>query len=1131
MKRYATLFAALLFSSLLNAQTYLQRSVMQGGTGKKKVTFWDVQTAFNDYWSNREISDSESENAEEGGYQQFKRWEWFMKQRTYPSGEFPSPDILFQQYQVYKQQYANAKGISSQAANWVFKGPGVVPGNGGGAGRINCITFDPTNSNTLWIGAACGGVWKSTNGGVSWSSNTDLLPALSVSDIVINPINTQIMYIATGDKFGIYVQYETWGHYSAGILKSTDGGATWNPTGMTSTLANNIIIQRLVMDPTNTNTLYAATFQGIYKTTDGGTTWTNIRSGYFYDIELNPTNPAILYAGDNVGFQLSTNSGATWNYISGVSSTGRTSIAVTPASPASVYCWCEGTNLYYSSNSGNTFTTKTNPSGTCTPYGYYDMVIEVSPTNVNTLFAGGLDVAKSTDGGTTWTAVSNWSAWPATNYVHADQKNMKFFPGSGTSLVTVNDGGIFKTTNTGSTWSDLSSGICNKEYYRMSSSQQNSYYMVAGAQDNGTDKITGLNTATQIMGADGEDCLIDFMNDQVVFASSQGGNFSRSTNGGASFTGISTTGCDWTSPLVQDPNNNQVIYMGSTRVNKSTNNGVSFASISPVLDGTCIYSIEVSPSNGQYIYAATFGTLWKTTNGGGTWSNVTGTLPVGSAAISGVAISNTNPNLVWVTFSGFSAGNKIYFSSNGGTSWSNISGTLQNIPVNCIEYQNNSNDLVYIGTDLGVYYTDASMNNWLPYNTGLPNVIIDDLEVYYPTSKLRAATYGRGIWESDLQVSTLQNLDASAFSVTYPPSSTCDSSFAPIVVVRNAGQTTLTSVDLYYSMDGAPYQMINYTGSLVSFATANITLPNYNLGSGAHTLKAYTTNPNTSTDQNNNNDTTTYAFSILTVPSGAAPPLVEGFVANVFPPANWQLENSSNLLSRSNTVGGYSSSTESMKADFYGISSGDDKLITPYINFTNAIPPIRMYFDVAYAPYNSTYLDTLFVDVYDDCSGSGPVLYTKGYTTLATAPATTNIFVPTATQWRTDTINLDAYAGGSAKRFRFIAKSGYGNELYLDNINITSGLTGTGLLNSELTVSVYPNPASGKVTLSLGGAGNGPVKIMVYALTGEKMRELEVVPVNGLARTDLDLAAFSPGIYFVQVISEKGYVTRRFVKQ
>lgn len=1123
------LFPAAVLSLLLlggaNAQDYMNGQPLENRPAGKPVNMCDVQKAFETFWENHTPSDTEAYNAEEGGYQQFKRWEWFYGQRTFPSGQFPSPEILFQQYQQYKNQYSNQRMMTTP--NWTFMGPAVVPGNGGGAGRINCLEIDPTNSSTLWIGAACGGLWKSTDGGATWSSNTDLIPSLSVSDIAIDPTNTQTMYLATGDKFGIYWQYETWGHYSAGVLKSTDGGATWNPTGLTYSLANVTVIQRLIIDPANTSTLYAATNAGIFKSTDGGANWTNIRTGKFYDIEMKPGDNTTLYAGDSIGVIRTTNSGNTWAYVPTITSTGRTSICVTPANTAVVYAWSEGGGLYYSNNSGSTFSTRTDPSGNCTPYGYYDMVLEVSPVNENILFAGGLDIAKSTNGGTGWITVSDWSAWPATNYVHADNKCLKFAPGSSQTIYSTNDGGIFMSTNQGTAWTDLSGGIAIKQYYRIGPSYLTPNLIYAGAQDNGTDRVTGVNTATQVNGADGEDCLVDFTDDNIVFVSSQGGYFLKSTDGGATFNALSQFGCDWTSPIIMDPTDHNIMYLGASDVYKSVDNGDNWTDVSGgSFDGSCVYSIEVSAGSPTYIYAATFGNIYRSINGGNSWTTITGSLPVSSAAITGIAVSDSDPDAAWVCFSGFSSGNKVYFTSDGGASWSNVSGTLPNIPVNCIEFQNGSNNLLYIGTDLGVFYTDGSLNDWYPYNTGLPNVIIDELEIHYPTSKIRAGTYGRGIWESDLQTSTLAALDAAAMTMVSPPSSGCDSIVTPVVRIRNSGSDTIYSVDLHYKVDAQAWQQYSWTGTLASLASVNLTLNTYTLTVGTHTLTAYTSNPNASTDLNNNNDTIVRMFTIISsVPPGVtAPPIVEGFVSTNFPPANWSLENSSSIWSRSATVGGYGNSTQSARADFYNINGGVDILSTMYVDFSNAIPPIRLFFDLAYAPYPA-YTDSLVIDLYTNCPGIGSRIYAKGSALLATAPSSTSLFVPAPNQWRTDTLNLDSLAGGAPRQIRFLAKSGFGNELYIDNINITANGVGIASFEQTNAVSVYPNPAGNILNIEAPGAASGNAFVEVYDLYGKIVQTTAFSP--GTNRLTLDTSAFSEGVYLVRVVVNGRAETKR----
>jgi photosystem II stability/assembly factor-like uncharacterized protein len=1124
-------FTAFLICAAASAQPYLSPSMLNVSPGNHKVSFYDVQRAFNNYWETRTASSNEEENAEEGGYQQFKRWEAFFEQRTFPRGLFPSPEILYEEHLKYKTAHKNSTP-STTAANWTFFGPHVVPTNGGGSGRLNCMTISPVDTNTIWIGAACGGLWKSVNGGQTWSSNTDLLPSLSISDIVIDPTNPSIMYLATGDKYGIYYQYEVWGHYSAGVLKSTDGGSTWAQTGLFYTMANNTIIQRLILDSANPNVLFAATNIGIFKTTDGGANWNSVQSGRFCDLDFKPDDHTIMYASDSTGFLRSTNSGNTWNYIAGVTASGRSSIAVSAASPNVVYVWTVGGGFYYSSNAGLNFTLRANPSSASGPYGYYDYVLEVSPVNVNILFAGGLNVARSTNGGTSWSTVSDWSTYTAANYSHADNHDLKFMTGSSTTIFSANDGGLFKSTNQGTTWTDLSGGIDIKQYYRLSCSNQNPNLIYAGAQDNGSDKIIGLNTAIQVNGADGEDCLVDYEDDNIVFVSSQGGYFYRSSDGGNSFSSINPgSGGDWTTPIIMDYNNHNIMYAGYSGLRKSVDNGINWTAVPGTFDGSNIYSLRISPSNSSVIYLATFGNIYRTINGGGSWTNLTGTLPVSQAAISGIAISDSDPDNVWVTLSGFVNSQKVYSSTDGGSSWANISGTLPNIPVNCIEYQNGSNDIVYIGTDLGVFYMDATMNDWLSYNTGLPNVIIDDLEINYPTSKLRTATFGRGIWESDLQSSTLMALDAGVSSIISPTGTSCDSMVNPIVRIRNFGVDTLYNVNVHYYLDAQPETIYNWIGALPSLGTANIILPSFSVAGGTHTYTAYTSDPNASIDMNAANDSRTSSFDILTNPTGIPAPVTEGFANVTFPPAPWTLENSSAIWDRNGTVGGYSLSTSCAFANFYYIQSGTDKIISANLDFTTMITPIRLTFDVAYAPYSATaYIDSLGIDLVTDCDPNNPIrVYTKGGLQLATAPVNQNPFTPTAAQWRTDTVDLSSYAGSGVAHVRFLGISGYGNQCYIDNINLRDGTTNIySLMNPESDIRLYPNPASETVGIET-SALNGTVTLKMFDMLGNE------VPLSGNSysakRFALNVSHMSSGVYFLRINSNGNQFTRKLVIQ
>jgi photosystem II stability/assembly factor-like uncharacterized protein len=1123
---YKITFLLIAFSFLFraaDAQPYMNASMLsvQG----HKTTFLDVQKSFTQYWEAHEPDMlHEAENAEEGGYQQFRRAEAFMKQRTFPSGNFFDPEILYKEYAKYRQHLDAVQTARSgdgqahtAAANWSFIGPAQVPGGGGGAGRINCLAIDPANSSILWIGAACGGLWKSTDGGVTWNSNTDLLPSISISEIVIDPSNANVMYLATGDKYGIYWQYETIGQYSAGLLKSTDGGLTWNPTGLNYSQSNVTIIQRLIMNPANSSMLYAATNNGIFMTSNAGVTWTQQLAGKFYDIEFCPSTPSTLYCGDSIQAYKTVNGGTNWNPMPTVTSSGRTTIAVTPDNPGAVYVWSEGGGLYYSGNLGVSFTTRTDPAGASGPYGYYDYVLTASPVDENILFAGGLNVARSTNGGTSWTTVSDWSGWPNPNYSHADNHDLQFGPASSQVIYSMNDGGIFKSTDQGASWTDLSNGLDIKQYYRLACSYQNPGTIYAGAQDNGTDRVMGANSY-QVNGADGEECLVDYGNETIVFVSSQGGYFLKSTDGGNTFNTMSQSGSDWTSPIIMDRNTNNIMYLGGGAVYKSTDTGDNWNAVSP-FQGGAVYSLEVSLSAPNTLFAATFGNIIHTTNGT-TWNDVTGSLPVNLAAITGIAISSTNPDAAWVTFSGYAAGEKVYQTDNGGVTWFNVSGTLPNIPVNCIEYQDNSTDILYIGTDFGVFWKDGTMNDWLPYNTNLPNVIVDELEIYYPTSKLRAATYGRGLWETDLAVSTLLALDCGVGGIITPAGNTCDTSFVPEVRVYNYGVDTLHSFVLHYHLDAQAPQTYTWNGSLASLGFVTISLPSFVVTGGTHSYTAYTTDPNTFPDQNPGNDSHISNFSILSNPSTVQAPITEGFVSLAFPPSGWNLENSSGIWARSTLAGGFGTSGESARANFYSISSGEDKIISGYVDFGNLIPPITLSFDVAYMQFSNAYHDSLIVDVFSDCDASGTRVYAKGDALLATAPMSMNEFIPNASQWRTDVINLDAYAGHSPLEIRIIGKTGYGNDLFLDNININGFNVGVNE-NHALPghVSVFPNPAADNVYVELASPGAKEAAVTLLDAVGNQITSVSDIAFAGSKRYSIDLQGLSAGIYFIRTIA------------
>ncbi len=732
----------------------------------KETNFYDVQKAFNEYWNNKNFSPYETKNKADGEYQQFKRWEKFMEPRVYPSGKFNSL-ALWDEYHKFaseEKKTTHEKSIN----NWTPLGPLAIPGNGGGMGRINVVEVDPFNSNTLWIGSPNGGLWKTTNGGTSWTSNTDLLPNISIADIAIDHQNTNNMYIATGDGYayeagGIVGSFQPFwgGTYSAGVLKSTDGGATWNATGLTYSQMQNNVVQRILVSPVNSQLLLAAARDGLWRSTDAGATWTNVLMGHVFDIEFNTINAAKVYASKSDDIYVSSNSGLTWTpaNVGYSNSPERVSIAVTPADPTVIYVLTSNGELYRSANGGSSFPYVGMADA---GYGYYNTIINVSQLDANTVYTSGVDVSKSIDGGQSFTTTSDYTAWPASNYDHADGHDVKVNPHGNDTVYNCNDGGVFRTTDGGISWTDISSNISIAQFYRLSCSQTNPNIVYCGQQDNGSVKYNGTYWEMK-MWADGMEQLVDFADSNKVFSCSQYGSINMSTDGGATYFDVSPDmNGDWITPIIIDPNNNQNYYTAYNYVYKSTDGGYSFNPISTDLLGSPLNVLAIAPSNSNYLYTGDYFNLFRTTNGGTSWTSITAGLPVSNAAITYIGVSNTNPQKIWVTLSGYTAGNKVFKSVNGGTTWTNDSGTLSNVPVDCIVYVNNSNDGLYIGTDFGVFYKDNTLTDWVPFDNGLPNVIVDELEIQYNTMKLRAATYGRGLWESDISLLGVQVADLSA---------------------------------------------------------------------------------------------------------------------------------------------------------------------------------------------------------------------------------------------------------------------------------------------------------------------------------------------------------------------------------
>ena len=985
------------------------------------ANFYDIRAAFNAHWENRQMERGK-------GYKAFRRWEHYMAPRVYPSGNVTLASQALPNYRTWEMEQAAAGIPKSTNGNWSLIGPVGNP-TGGGAGRINFVRFDPTNSTTMYVGAPDGGLWKTTNGGTSWTTNTDQLSVIGVSDIAIDPTNTQIMYLATGDA-------DASDTYSVGVLKSTDGGTTWGTTGLAWTVTQGRNISRILVNPTNPQIVMAFASNGIWRSTNGGTTWTQPTGTFngIMDAEFKPGDPTTVYAAGTV-FKKSTDSGATWTAVTtGLTGIGRLAIAVTAANPSYVYVLAAKSSdsgflgLIRSTNSGTSFSTRsTTPNvlgwdngADSGGQGWYDLAIAASPTDAEVVFIGGINIWKSTNGGTAWTLNSHWYGGYSKPYVHADIHDLAFLPGSGTTLFAGTDGGVSKTTNTGTNWSDITANLAIAQQYRIGLSTSNANLIIAGHQDNGTNRYNGTAWA-EVYGGDGMDCFIDRTNNNVMVGSYVYGEYYRSTNGGGAFTSINSglpAGNEWLSVIHQDPVTAATYYAGGrTALYRTTNSGTGWSALGTPTGSGSVMEFAVAPSNNQIIYAAKQGTnaISKSTNGGTSFTAVSSLLPT-AVTPTYIAVSNTDPNVVFVTYSGYNASNKVYKSINGGTSWTNLSTGLPNVPVNCVVYQNGSADAIYIGTDIGVFYRDNTTGAWIEFSTGLPRTQVSDLEIYYATGRLRAATYGRGTWDSDLY-SSVPSAPVASFTGT--PTSVC------------LGQT----VSFTSTSSGNPTGYAwTFTGGTPSTSVDQNPTVTYNTA-GTFTVALTVTNAN-----GNNTSTQSNYVNVLSG-NGSALPFTEGFVNATFPPVGWSLLNTdggATTWSRSATVGFAPTAPNSMLFDNanFDDTGNEDEMRTPRLDFSG-LTSAQLLFDVAYAPYDITYSDGLEVLISADCGTTFTSVYSKSGTTLATAPATTGLFTPSAAQWRTETVNLTPYAGQTNLIVAFRNLAGYGNRLFVDNINIS----------------------------------------------------------------------------------------------
>ena len=751
----------ILFISNVTAQEHLQL-IAEGERDFEKIT-----DAFYQYWNRTGKRPSD--------LKKFKRWEDVMKPRLI-NGNLPGSDHFVKRINEYEKvidKLKSARVSGKKTMTWEALGPeewqvennGYSPGNG----RVNCITVDPNDPDKIFVGTASGGIWISENAGTTWSTTTDKLAVLGVTDIYINPANSQEVLALTGDAYGNDTP-------SVGLLKSTDGGLTWEATNFTG---NGIfeIYFKLEVNPVDPDIMLIAG-NGIRYSSNGGETWSTVVNAAirFSDLVFHPTNPSIVYAvrqfevADNIlTAYKSTDSGLTWTEMNftfdGLNTTlSRKALAVSPDNPEVVYILASSNQstfggLFKSSDRLTTLdlqSTSPNILGYSTTgndeegQGWYDLALVADPENENVLYASGIHIWKSIDAGVTWDIQSYWF-WdtPEYPYVHADVHTLDIYNGS---LYAGCDGGVWVSNDEGASFTNLSFGLNIGQFYRLGTHPSDEDVIIGGLQDNGS-FIRKNEQWYQIFGADGMEALFDHTDPSIVYSSYQNGGIIRYSNYGEileTYILNPDAFAAWVTPYIMHPTDNHTLYFGYLNVWKSTDQGDTKTQISEFrFDGGPIRVLKQHQQNTNHLLAfVDDGTLYSTVDEGATWEDISVDHPgFPWWAMSDATYDHNDPSIIWATFSDPLSSLRVIKSIDGGITWEDVSDGLPDVPANCILSTNRCNNSVYLGTDIGVYSLEDQQSSWEYVEEGLPNVIVRELELNYATNQLYAATYGRGIWK------------------------------------------------------------------------------------------------------------------------------------------------------------------------------------------------------------------------------------------------------------------------------------------------------------------------------------------------------------------------------------------------
>ena len=633
------------------------------------------------------------------------------------------------------------------------------------AGRINAITPHPTDEDTVYIGSAAGGVWKTTNAGSSWVPLFDQVGTLPIGAVAIESAAPGNVWVGTGDKNGGGCA----GYFGLGVYHSSDGGSSWTArNGAGATAMPLSIVNAVALHPTDPTVLLVGgagscsasgtlSGAGVFRSADRGATWTRVLSNNVEDIVFVPGTSTVFAGLIGVGVSKSTDGGVTWTPVNnGLAVTGtRMRLAISPSNPQIMYVLM-GTRVARTLDGGGLWTTMSTNAceGQCT----YNQALAVHPTQPDTVLVGTIRPARSVNGGASFTPLT--TTWGTSQKVHQDIHVVRYSSTDGNRFWVGGDGGIWRTDNGSTTWSNMNANLNITQFYDIAVHPADANIVFGGAQDNGSSgRRTLLQWELTLASGDGFMNAIDGTNPSIVLQTSypQGGlpAIYRSTAFGSlgSFNRIPTTGLSGSfSFLTPMAVAGDRLFVTSSTLFRTTTLGNSWTAISPALGSPAtVISPEVRGMMMPTYVGTSGGRIWAAADAAAPsplFTDVTGNYAGGR--VSDIAMDPQDSQRVYVTFGGFGAA-QLYRSTTGGTAWSAVGAGLPNVPANAVAVDPLNANRVFVGTDVGVYESTDGGDSFTAFSTGLPlGIVVSDLEIDQSPHVLTAGTYSRGAWRVTL---------------------------------------------------------------------------------------------------------------------------------------------------------------------------------------------------------------------------------------------------------------------------------------------------------------------------------------------------------------------------------------------